>query len=207
MSDPRNVYVFRTMVPGMYNTLCLPFALNSLKGTCLEGAEVLEYSHSEDLDGDILLYFDAVTKMKAGVPYLVEPQEDIDVLEFMGVQITETDEEIVGEPDGNGISFNGILAPKTLTANEKSILFLVSGNRLAWANTTAEMYGMRGYFVVPNGKYNKLSTRAYISTKESETTDLQQTSAIKVATKFIQNGVLYIQREGEVYTIMGTKVQ
>ena len=199
--------VCRSLTAGMYNTLCLPFTLNSFGNTPLEDATVLEYSHSEELDGDIVLYFSLVTKMEAGVPYLVEPQEDIDVLDFMGVQITETDEEIVGEPDGNGISFNGILAPKTLTANEKSILFLVSGNRLAWANTTAEMYGMRGYFVVSNGKYNKLSTRAYISTKESETTDLQQPSAVKVATKFIQNGVLYIQREGEVYTIMGTKVQ
>ena len=202
--------VCRSLTAGMYNTLCLPFALelDAFDDTPLEGAKVLKYSHSEELDGDILLYFDAVTNMEAGVPYLVEPQADIDVpMDFMGVQITETDEEIVGEPDGNGISFNGILAPKTLAANDKSILFLVSGNRLAWANANADMYGMRGYFFVSNGKYNKLSTRAYISTKESETTDLQQTSAIKVATKFIQNGVLYIQREGEVYTIMGTKVQ
>ena len=202
--------VCRSLTAGMYNTLCLPFALelDAFDDTPLEGAKVLKYSQSEELDGDILLYFDAVTNMEAGVPYLVEPQADIDVpMDFMGVQITVTDEETKGEPDGNGISFNGILAPKTLEANDKSILFLVSGNRLAWANTTAEMYGMRGYFIVPNGKYNKLSTRAYISTKESETTDLQQPSAIKVATKFIQNGVLYIQREGEVYTIMGTKVQ
>lgn len=208
MSQTVDALVCRSLTAGMYNTLCLPFALDAFDDTPLEGAEVLEYSHSEDLDGDILLYFDAVTAMEAGVPYLIEPQADIDVpMDFMGVQITVTDEEIAGEPDGNGISFNGILAPKTLEANNKSILFLVSGNRLAWANTTAEMYGMRGYFIVPNGKYNKLSTRAYISTKESETTDLQQPSAIKVATKFIQNGVLYIQREGEVYTIMGTKVQ
>lgn len=208
MSQTVDALVCRSLTAGMYNTLCLPFALDVFDDTPLEGAKVLEYSHSEELDGDILLYFDAVTAMEAGVPYLVEPQADIDVpMDFMGVQITETDEEISGEPDGNGISFNGILAPKTLEANNKSILFLVSGNRLAWANANADMYGMRGYFNVPNGKYNKLSTRAYISTKESETTDLQQTSAIKVATKFIQNGVLYIQREGEVYTIMGTKVQ
>ena len=208
MNQTVDALVCRSLTAGMYNTLCLPFALDAFEDTPLEGATVLEYSHSEELDGDILLYFDAVTTIEAGVPYLVEPQADMDVpMDFMGVRITETDEEIAGEPDGNGISFNGILAPKTLAANDKSILFLVSGNRLAWANATADMYGMRGYFIVPNGKYNKLSTRAYISTKESETTDLQQTSAIKVATKFIQNGVLYIQREGEVYTIMGKKVQ
>ena len=200
--------VCRSLTAGMYNTLCLPFALDEFEDTPLEGAKVLKYSYSEESGADIILHFNRASNIEAGVPYLIEPQADIDVpMDFMGVRITETDEEIEGEPDGNGISFNGILAPKTLEANNKSILFLVSGNRLAWANANADMYGMRGYFFVPNGKYNKLSTRAYISTKESETTDLQQPSAIKVATKFIQNGVLYIQREGEVYTIMGTKVQ
>lgn len=200
--------VCRSLTAGMYNTLCLPFALDEFDDTPLEGAKVLKYSYSEESGADIILHFNRASNIEAGVPYLIEPQADIDVpMDFMGVRITETDEEIAGEPDGNGISFNGILAPKTLAANDKSILFLVSGNRLAWANANADMYGMRGYFFVPNGKYNKLSTRAYISTKESETTDLQQPSAVKVATKFIQNGVLYIQREGEVYTIMGTKVQ
>lgn len=200
--------VCRSLTAGMYNTLCLPFALNSLEGTCLEGAEVLEYSHSEDLDGDILLYFNLVNNMEAGVPYLVEPQEDMEVLDFMGVQITETDEEIVGEPDGNGISFNGILAPKTLTANDKSILFLVSGNRLAWANTTAEMYGMRGYFSLPEGKYDKLRTQARIVTSESTTTDIQQTTTTSTnAQKLILNGMLYILKDGQLYTVFGTKVK
>ena len=208
MNQTVDALVCRSLTAGMYNTLCLPFALDEFDDTPLEGATVLKYSYSEESGADIILHFNRASNIEAGVPYLVEPQADIDVpMDFMGVRITETDEEIEGEPDGNGISFNGILAPKTLAANDKSILFLVSGNRLAWANANADMYGMRGYFFVPNGKYNKLSTRAYISTKESETTDLQQPSAVKVATKFIQNGVLYIQREGEVYTIMGTKVQ
>lgn len=209
MLESRNVYVFRSLVGGMYNTLCLPFALNSLKGTCLEDATVLEYSHSKDLDGDILLYFDAVTDMKAGVPYLVEPQADIDMpMDFMGVQITETDEEIAGDPDDNDITFNGILAPKSLTANDKSILFLVSGNRLAWANADAEMFGMRGYFSLPEGEYDKLRTRARIVTSESTTTDIQQTTTTSTnAQKLILNGMLYILKDGQLYTVFGTKVK
>lgn len=209
MSKSRNVYVFRTMVPGMYNTLCLPFALNSLEGTCLEGAKVLKYSQSEEADGDILLYFDAVTTMEAGVPYLIEPQADIDVpMDFIGVRITETDEEIAGERDGNGISFNGILAPKTLEANDKSILFLVSGNRLAWANATANMNGMRAYFSLPEGEYDKLRTRARIVTSESTATDIQQTTTTSTnAQKLILNGMLYILKDGQLYTVFGTKVK
>lgn len=209
MNQTVDALVCRSLTAGMYNTLCLPFTLNSFGNTPLEDATVLEYSHSEELDGDIVLYFSLVTKMEAGVPYLVEPQADIDVpMDFTGVQITETDVYPDAEPDANGISFNGILAPKTLTANDKSILFLVSGNRLAWASTTAEMYGMRGYFSLPEGKYDKLRTRARIVTSESTTTDIQQTTTTSTnAQKLILNGMLYILKDGQLYTVFGTKVK
>lgn len=204
----KNVSIFRSLTGGMYNTLCLPFDLSSLNGTPLDGAKAYAYSHSEELGGDIILHFNSTTSLTAGVPYLIEPQENIaSPMDFMDVEVAASAAEILGTEDANGIAFNGILAPKELTANDKSILFLVSDNKLAWANTTAEMYGMRGYFAVPEGKYNKLSTRAYINTKESAATGLQTPITDKVTTKFIHNGVLYILRDGEIYTIMGIKVQ
>ena len=201
--------VCRSLTAGMYNTLCLPFALDEFDDTPLEGAKVLKYSHSEESGADIILHFNHASNIEAGVPYLVEPQADIDVpMDFMGVRITETDEEIAGEPDDNDISFNGILAPKTLAANNKSILFLVSGNRLAWASETANMNGMRGYFSLPDGEYDKLRTRARIVTSESTTTDIQQTTTTSTnAQKLILNGMLYILKDGQLYTVFGTKVK
>jgi len=207
-NNPLNVRITRSLTGGMYNTLCLPFTLSSLEGTCLEGAKAYEYDHSEEFGGDIMLHFNLTPTLQAGVPYLIEPQENIaSPMDFMNVEVAVSEAEIPGDDDANGIAFNGILAPKELTANDKSILFLVSDNKLAWANTTAEMYGMRGYFAVPEGKYNKLSTRAYINTKESAATGLQIPITDKVTTKFIHNGVLYILRDGAIYTIMGTKMQ
>lgn len=204
-NKPLNVRITRSLTGGMYNTLCLPFTLSSLEGTCLEGAKAYEYDHYEEFGGDIMLHFNLTSTLDAGVPYLVEPQEDIaSPMDFMDVQVTVAEGKSVSS---NDIAFSGILSPKELTANDKSILFLVSDNKLAWANTTAEMYGMRGYFAVPEGKYNKLSTRAYINTKESAATGLQTPITDKVTTKFIHNGVLYILRDGEIYTIMGIKVQ
>lgn len=204
-NKPLNVRITRSLTGGMYNTLCLPFTLSSLEGTCLEGAKAYAYDHSEEFGGDIMLHFNLTSILNAGVPYLVEPQEDIaSPMDFMDVRVTVAEGASVSS---NDIAFTGILSPLKLTANDKSILFLVSDNRLAWANTTAEMYGMRGYFAVPEGKYNKLSTRAYINTKESATTGLQTPIIEKVTTKFIHNGVLYILRDGAIYTIMGTKMQ
>ena len=64
-------------------------------------------------------------------------------------------------------------------------LLLLASKRLL---NNALLYGMRGYFVVPDGKYEKLYTRAYIYTKESATTGLQTPITDKVTTKFIHNG-------------------
>ena len=201
----RNAYVFRSLTAGMYNTLCLPFDV-TLAGSCLEDAKAYAYSGSTDMGGDIVLNFNEVNSLEAGVPYLIEPQEDIEALEFMDVEITVTDAE--AEKVGADITFNGILAPKTLEANNKSILFLVSGNRLAWANTTAEMYGMRGYFEVQEGTYNKLSTRAYINIRPQNTTTSTEHTTITAptATKFIKDGVFYILKDNQLYTPLGTKI-
>lgn len=206
MSQTVDALVCRSLTAGMYNTLCLPFTLNSFDNTPLEGATVLEYSHSEDLDGDILLYFDEVTAMEAGVPYLIEPQADIQgPIGFTNVTIATS----VGGSAGSGnITFNGILSPKELTEGDKSILFLVSNNKLAWASVTANMNGMRGYFSLPEGEYDKLRTRARIVTSESTTTDIQQTTTTSTnAQKLILNGMLYILKDGQLYTVFGTKVK
>lgn len=202
------VRVLRSLTSGMYNTLCLPFALNSLEGTCLEGAKVYKYTRSEKQGEDLYLHF-TITKtsiIEAGVPYLVEPTMDIDVLDFTNVEISVTAVEIAGTRDANGVAFNGILAPKKLNANDKSVLFLISGNRLAWADETDSMYGFRGYFTVPSGA-SQIGARAFINTSESEMTALQQPTQQVEVTKFMHNGVLYIQRDGAIYTVMGTKVQ
>lgn len=205
MEQTVNTLVCRSLTAGMYNTLCLPFALDAFDDTPLEGAEVLKYSDSEELDGDILLYFDAVTNMEAGVPYLIEPQVDIQgPIDFTNVTIAVSE----GSNTGNGITFNGILSPKELTGGDKSILFLVSDNKLAWANATANMKGMRAYFSLPEGEYDKLRTRARIVTSESTTTDIQQTTTTSTnAQKLIRNGMLYILKDGQLYTVFGTKVK
>jgi hypothetical protein len=163
-------------------------------------------AESEKQGEDLYLHFTETPIIEAGVPYLVEPTMDIDVLDFTDVKISVTAVEIAGTEDANDVAFNGILAPKKLNANDKSVLFLISGNRLAWADKTDDMYGFRGYFTVPSGA-SQIGARAFISTSESEMTALQQPTQQVEVTKFMHNGVLYIQRDGAIYTVMGTKVQ
>ena len=198
------VRVLRSLAGGMYNTICLPFSLNNLVGTCLEGSKLYSFTSTTQQEEDIYLHFTATESIAAGVPYLIEPPQDIpSPMDFENVTVTETGGKTVQQ---NKVSFIGILSPQTLTADDKSTLFLTSYNRLAWADKTDDMYGFRGYFTVPGGA-SQIGARAFISTSESGMTALQQPTQQVEVTKFMHNGVLYIQRDGAIYTVMGTKVQ
>ena len=198
--------VCRSLTAGMFNTLCLPFNASLTEGP-LAGAKAYTFTSSSETDGgDILLHFSKVENtMKAGTPYLIEPQTNIQgPIDFTNVTISESE----GGSAGSDIKFNGILAPKWLEATNKNILFLVSDNKLAWANANANMNGMRAYFSLPDGAYNKLNTRARIVVSENTTTDIQQTTTTSTnAQKLIQNGMLYILKDGQLYTVFGTKVK
>lgn len=198
--------VCRSLTAGMFNTLCLPFNASLTEGP-LAGAKAYTFTSSSETDGgDILLHFSKVENtMTAGDPYLIEPATNIQgPIDFTNVTISESE----GGSAGSDIKFNGILAPKWLEANNKNILFLVSDNKLAWANANANMNGMRAYFSLPDGAYDKLNTRARIVVSENTTTDIQQTTTTSTnAQKLIQNGMLYILKDGQLYTVFGTKVK
>ena len=205
-----NALVCRSLTAGMFNTLCLPFNASLTEGP-LAGAKAYTFTSSSETDGgDILLHFSKVENtMTAGTPYLIEPQTNIQgPIDFTNVTISTAEGSSTGSSTDSDIKFNGILAPKWLEANNKNILFLVSDNKLAWANANDNMNGMRAYFSLPDGAYNKLNTRARIVVSENTTTDIQQTTTTSTnAQKLIQNGMLYILKDGQLYTVFGTKVK
>ena len=62
---------------GDWNTLCLPFSLNSISGTPLAGAEVKEIDNSEtgtslSDTGNLTLRFKDASKIEAGKPYILK---------------------------------------------------------------------------------------------------------------------------------------
>lgn len=206
-----NVHITRSLTSGMYNTLCLPFEVATITGTPLEGAEIFTYSrYTSSNDGnDIFLHFDAVNSIEAGTPYLIKPVADVPQEDMTFHDVTITCSTGIGEDDpiANAICFNGILSPKMLYKDNENYLFLTAYNRLAWANANANMNGMRAYFYVPEGA-SKLNARARIVISSSTTTDLQQTTTTSTnAQKLILNGILYILKDGQLYTVFGTKVK
>lgn len=206
-----NVAIYRSLTAGMYNTLCLPFDVNDLTGTPLEDATVWQYNEATvKVDGtnkEIFLEFEEVESITAGKPYLVEPAEDIAApMEFKNVTISVTNgSEIAAQ---SAVTMHGILHPTELEAENKSILFLVENNNLAWANVTAYMNGMRAYFQVNEPSLQSARTRAYIRREPTVATDMENiTTTDTEIKKVIYNNMLYIIRGNEVYTVQGTKVK
>ncbi len=206
----QNASVFRSLTAGMYNTLCLPFSLASFTGTPLEDATVWQYNgatvENEATNKEIFLNFEEVTAIEAGKPYLVEPATDIAApMEFKDVTISVTNGSNVAQ---SAVTMHGILHPTELQADDKSILFLVANNNLAWANVTANMNGMRAYFKVNDPSLLSARTRAYIKREPTVTTDMENITTTETEIKkVIYNNNLYILRGEEVYTIQGNRIK
>lgn len=163
---------------------------------------------NDGIDKEIFLNFQEVTNIEAGKPYLVMPTTDITgPMTFEGVTISVT--EGSASTTSDAVTFKGILHPTLLTANDKSILFLIENNNLAWANITNNMNGMRAYFKVNDPSLMSARTRAYIRKSPTMTTNIETTSIgdKNAAQKILYKENIYIIRNEEIYTIQGTKVK
>ncbi|MBO5817736.1 MAG: hypothetical protein J6R26_07355 [Paludibacteraceae bacterium] len=207
-SPYQTVDVFRRLQAGMCNTICLPFSLNSLENTPYKNATVFAFTGVSQGNDQVELQFSKVETIQAGVPYLIQPENDItDLLRFSPVQVNANfNNEGLSVTQGSGtnaITFHGAIDPTTLSVNQ-NYLFLVANNRLATASAGGDMLGMRGYFTV-NGV---LPAKAVISFKEGVTTGT--TSTVTPTTdgvqKVLQNQQILIIRDGETYNILGEHI-
>jgi hypothetical protein len=209
------VEIYRNLQAGMYNTICLPFGidLNNLsEDHPYKNATVVEFVGTEiqTVGGEdmLKLKFSQVTSMQAGVPYLIQPQQDItEPVRVSGVFTDAT--SIAGksiQPTNSVATFCGITGPTQIAKNPK-ILFLVADNRLATASSTGEMLGNRAYFQLDD--VQNLPNRSIISIVQStpagfeEIYNTYQTEAYKM----LYNGMIVIVRDGVMYDLMGTRIQ
>ena len=121
---------------GDWNTLCLPFDVDNLKGTPLDEATVMELDveTSNLKDGTLTLYFKDTESIKAGKPYIVKwdtPATDISNPLFEKVTVDASASTSVAFDGG---SFIGSYSPVALPVNDTSNLFLGSNNTLYWPN-------------------------------------------------------------------------
>ena len=204
-----DIQIIRTIVAGMYNTICLPFDVSSSQLQAIFGSDVeLKQMNSAELEGDVLnLNFDDVTSIYRGTPYLIKTSSDVVNPVFTDVEIKE---ETGQATTGTNADFIGSFVKGEVPAGEDN-LFLGPDNLLYFSQTATPIKGMRAYFRV-KGVANPAQAikRARIVTGGQIATEINlvnESAKIGKSAKIIENGQLVIIRDGIRYNVMGAMIK
>ena len=205
---------------GCYNTLCLPFALSDTQladeANPLNNFSIYEITSLAYVGSLIKFEIDKVDEIEAGKPYLVkynadpdaEPLASLTDPEFTYVQVT-VDTDVDAVKDAGDVAMKGILKPTVIDANQNT-MFLLAGNQLAWVDPSSAriLKGFRAYFVFDNptspsaAPLRRMS--ACIVEKADAPTDIEIVENNEMqATKVIENGTIYIIKNGVKYNVQG----
>ena len=137
---------------GVWNTLCLPFALSATQlgyGDCpLNGATVKTLSSTsyDASTGTLTLTFEEATTIAAGKPYIVKwgtAAANLSSPTFSNVTVTTKTTSSVETTYANFVcSFSQV----SLTADDRSVLYLGSNSKLYYPSAAVTMGSCRAYF-------------------------------------------------------------
>lgn len=144
----------RTIYAGTWNTLCLPFNLETLTGTPLEGADLRKLSSATFEDGTLTLNFqNQPVGMNPEISYLVmlpEGASDIVSPEFKNVQILSASPKHQSFTSSTDAAlFMGCYGAKTISGNK--YLYLGEDNTLFYPSSEVTLGAFRGYFELADG--------------------------------------------------------
>ena len=134
-----------------WNTLCVPFSLDDLTGSPLEGAEVKTLIGASFYNGTLTLDFsDNLSSIVAGTPYIVRwtSGSDIENPVFAGVT-SSTSDYPVAIPDI--ITFQGTFLPYNVQDEDRTLLYMGSDNKLYYPNAAMNINAFRAYFELQGG--------------------------------------------------------
>ena len=199
----------RSLTNASYNTLCLPFDLSSeqVEATFGAGTSIGQLTSARIKENDELyLNFSFVNTMEAGVPYIIQPENNVANPLIENVTIDNT----LRPADFEHVAFKGVFSPKEIevqSADSYSILLLGANNTLSWPNTTANMKGMRAYFDLSTQASMIVRRASFGFHQEGQATGIEEIPSQQQSAKILRNGQLYIIRNGEEYTITGARVK
>ena len=204
-----DVQIKRTIVGGMYNTLCLPFEVTSAQAREIFGSDVqlrtLASATIEEGDFVLNLNFTNTSSMYPGTPHLIMTSRDIVNPVFTGVKFTRATPAATTKANAD---FIGTFIKGTITASENN-LFMGANNTLYFPTEDTEILGMRGYFVIHDAPVGVIQ-RAQIVEADAPaiTTEINRVDTkANASVKTIENGQLVIIRDGKKYNVMGIRMK
>ena len=228
--------VDRKMQGGMYNTFAVSFAFskedgafnhinkivaaNDANNQLLSNASILCFTGTSIVENGVGEYvlqlnfdeWDGSSAILANTPILVKPENNITTR--MHLQWNPYINATSNHPVTHSyVTFVPVLAPSEIQGGAGTNNFiLVADNRLARLSSTGTMLGLRGYFngsqipdnLTPQKMIVKITEKNGVVTYLDDIDTPQQgASAIKI----LQNGNIYILRDGVTYTITGARVK
>ena len=200
---------------GNWNTVFLPFSLDSLTGTPFEGATVMELDAAgrNGLDpwtGTLHLTFKSTASIAAGRPYVVKWDSGTDISDpvFAGVTIDASPlVPVTLQSSGHSaVTFKGSYGFTWVSAGDKTQLFLTPGNQLRYADEERRLLPFRAWFSVDE------STSQYIRGFSLDFGDVQTSlSALETDSRpspihDLQGRRVTAPRKGGIYIVNGKKL-
>ena len=214
-SDNVDILVKRTLTPGEWSTICLPFHLDwstfkNIFGTNVNLAEFVDFEKEEELIS--IINFDEVEMptnssdedehFYGNWPYLIKISTSKPINSFVVNAIIQPDEDAAVAEYTNGRTGNkkkvfgsfigSLTADKVIPADR----LFISNNEFYYSIGSTRMKAFRGYFDLENKLKTNTLSRAFVNGKSIESFDDGTTG--------IRNH--YISEAGKVYSVTGRYV-
>ena len=134
-----NVTLTRTLQTGGWNTFCAPFSTATPSGWTVKKLTGSAFNSST---GELTLTFGAAESIEAGKPYLVKVDANVVNPTFDGVTISNT----TTTTETTAVDFVPVMNPTNLTGGDKTVLFIIGGNKLTYPSGNGNINGFRAYF-------------------------------------------------------------
>ena len=139
-----SIWLGRTLQTGGWNTFAVPFDIDPVP----EGWTVKKLTGASNDGTTLTLTFESeTTAIEAGKPYLVKVTATAANPTFDDVTISKN----MIPTEFTDVTFEPVINPTALTANDKTKLFVTGGNKLTYPNTDGNINGFRAYFKLPDG--------------------------------------------------------
>lgn len=228
LNTPSDLKIKRTIyADGEYNTICLPFSLDAsaLAASPLAGFDRLKTFRGAKVTGtapdlSIDIFVEDATTIEAGIPYLMTYPVGDNIVDpvFHDVTVTTTTPSATS---ADGVTFQGMFAQVHIdpyaSERDEDYLFLGANSQLMWpassqTDSSIKMRGFRAYFIIDRNSISPAlapkGTRARIVDAPKTATGIENASAtFGGSEKILENGVLYIIRNGVRYNAQGQVVK
>ena len=204
---------------GYFNTICLPFDVNSIAASPLAGAEIYTFDGGRVVDtgsgNELQLQLSPLSgdQLKKGVPYMLRwtSGDNLSFLIFDNIIWgTGSDADQTGDAK---VTFHGFYPVTQIEELNHYNLFLGANDVLYWPKSDGtSMRGFRAYWLVDHSQpslapiYRGMPASLNIRQKTGVTTGIENDELKTKSDKILREGRVVLLINGEQYSIGGQKL-